>query len=459
MGRPLPSGRVMLRREVAVLSMAVALASAGAYAQHVSPEPAAALGPLEVSPAAPSLSVVVGDAVRFTAAAQGAHGFTWSLWGRVMSRDPVWEYVPAPEDAGWQQVQLEVRDAHGNRRTYTWEVGVVAAVAPEVVDVSPPPGPVAVGADGTVTLRCAARVPAARAHDRVRFRWELDDHVVRRDVRGEASGSSEVTLSALPPGTYRVVARVTEDGRASSLVEWSLTVAARTPAPVPPPRESPLHRLVARPAPGQVERREGEPITVVVNAEPGATGVVYEWLVDGRRVPGGSTGRFEHRTLRRGRHRLDVRAAIDGARIGDLGWTVVIRPPEIATPPAPPEIRVEAPPAPPALAEQEVRAWVEEYARAWSRKDVGALRRMGQVRTAADADRLERYFGTIEALHVEVRVLALRVEGERAAVELERIDTVTDPTGHRQELRLPPLRKQIERTPEGLQFAEDDGRG
>jgi len=56
-------------------------------------------------------------------------------------------------------------------------------------------------------------------------------------------------------------------------------------------------------------------------------------------------------------------------------------------------------------------------------------------------------------------VLALRLDGARASVELERTDTVTDPSGRRQELRLPPIRRQIERTPDGLRFTGDGGPG
>ena len=120
---------------------------------------------------------------------------------------------------------------------------------------------------------------------------------------------------------------------------------------------------------------------------------------------------------------------------------------------------IAPPSAPSELAEAEVRAWLDEYARAWSRKDLSALRRMGQVRTAAEAERLERYFRSVDDLHVAVRVLALRLDGARALVELERTDTVTDPSGRRQELRLPPIRKQIERTPEGLRFTGDGAPG
>ena len=84
---------------------------------------------------------------------------------------------------------------------------------------------------------------------------------------------------------------------------------------------------------------------------------------------------------------------------------------------------------------------------------------MGQVRSGAEAAQLERYFHSVDGLDVDVRVLQLSVAGERASVEFERTDTVTDPSGRRQQLRLPPIRKEIERTPDGLRFAVQGGAG
>jgi hypothetical protein len=111
------------------------------------------------------------------------------------------------------------------------------------------------------------------------------------------------------------------------------------------------------------------------------------------------------------------------------------------------------------LAADEVRRWLEEYARAWSRKDLDALRRMGLVNTAGEAERLERYFRSVNDIRVDLHVRELSIDGDRALVEFERVDTVTYSWGRRQELRLPPLRKQIERTPEGLRFVPHGERG
>jgi hypothetical protein len=105
------------------------------------------------------------------------------------------------------------------------------------------------------------------------------------------------------------------------------------------------------------------------------------------------------------------------------------------------------------LNESDVRRWLEGYARAWALKDITTLRRMGQVRSPAEADQLERYFRSVSDLRVDVRVRAVRIDGDRAAVELERTDIVTDASGRRQELRLPTIHKEVQRTADGFRFA------
>ena len=80
---------------------------------------------------------------------------------------------------------------------------------------------------------------------------------------------------------------------------------------------------------------------------------------------------------------------------------------------------------------------------------------MGQVQTAEGAASLERYFRSVGDLHVDVRVRALRIDGSRAVVELDRVDTITDPAGRRRELRLPPLTKELIRTAAGLRLVDE----
>jgi len=219
----------------------------------------------------------------------------------------------------------------------------------------------------------------------------------------------------------------------------------------------------------------------------------YDWSVDGRRVQRGSSPSFEYVPETPGTHRVAVALHARGVPSQEDSWQVTARgarpsqgeastarrnetapsaeqtrvaslpattlprlPPttmphtEDRAPPPPELARTTRPGA--TLSEEEVHRWLDEYARAWSTRDVRTLQRMGQVRSQADAERLLRYFGTVEDLHVDVRVRAVRVDGERAAVEFDRVDTMTYPSGRRQELRLPPQHKEIERTSDGLRF-------
>jgi hypothetical protein len=266
---------------------------------------------------------------------------------------------------------------------------------------------------------------------------------------------------------------------------------------------------VREPGPRFIDAAPDEALALRVRVEPEHADVSYVWTLDGRPAAPSASDVLEFTPAGAGRHRVAVSVKADGRTIGGDAWVVSVREPKppptlpalrptevtraetvepkaslptdvpssladapitpntVPTPPPtePPAgemiaaVRPSEPAAPAGLREAEVRAWLEEYARAWSRKDVAALQRMGQIRTSAEAEQLERYFRSVSELSVDVRVVAVRVDGERASVELERTDTVVDPSGRRQELRLPRMHKQIERTPEGLRFTLRGGQG
>jgi hypothetical protein len=251
----------------------------------------------------------------------------------------------------------------------------------------------------------------------------------------------------------------------------------------------------------------GEAVSLAVGVEPADAGAAFHWSVDGKRVGSATKPSFDYEPSTRGRHRVSVSVVFGERSVGGDAWFVQVGEPEevakeetVAPPTVPatepptvppsgtvspvrptetlppaetvPTIPTATtvvadtiPPPEPAVArgtsalESDVRAWMSEYARAWSRKDVATLRSMGQVRTSTEADQLERYFRSVGDLHVDVRVLSVAVDGDHASVEFERTDTVTDPSGRKQELRLPAIRKEIERTPDGLRFTVAEGRG
>jgi hypothetical protein len=439
------------------------------------PRPRPPLGPLVATPAGGSVSVRVGDQLEFSAAAEGATGYRWVVWGRPAGGGPTWTFVPAPEDAGWQQVRVVAEGAGGAQVTRTWNVGVVPAVAPEMVEVTPPAGVLRRAAGEQLSLRCGARVKAARGSDRLRFEWRVDDRPVHREEHAAAAAVSEIDVTSLEPGTNRVSVRVSEDDRTAAVEEWTIEttppgVASAPPPtspphavppslapapPVPPPTLAavPAVRLVAAPGERSLECRVGDPLVLGVRLEPETPAATFEWTVDGRRARRGTASRFDYNPTSPGRHRLGVRVVVDGREVGSESWTVAV-----AEPTPPPLAAANPPSTVPSrsagLDDEEVRRWLDDYARAWSRKDMDALRRMGQVRSAEEAEKLERYFRSVTDIRVDVRVRALHIEGDRASVEFERVDTVTDPAGRQQELRLPPLRKEIQRTPQGLRFAD-----
>ena len=440
----------------------VGLAAAEAIALLARPRPPA-LGALSVTPSAARLSVRAGERVPFSAAADGALTFSWSLWGRPVSHEATWSYVPGPEDAGWQQVTVEVGGVDGTHLTHTWDVGVIAALVPELVEIAPPAGTITLPIGGEARFRCGARLPAARAEDRLHFEWRVDDAPALDEQRAAAGGTSELVIPLPELGTHRVLLRVSEDGQAAARAEWVLEVVppAPTPEDAPAAREPP--HVVRDPGPRVVDGVPGAPLVFTVRVEPGESRVAYRWTLDGRPVARNDTGQFTFLPWTPGRRRVAVRVLAGGREIGRDAWVVAVRERVPATPgtEAPdasvPDPDVDVSPGPDGrnLIEGEILGWLEEYARAWSRKDVAALRRMGQVRSDGEAAKLVRYFASVDELQVDVRVVSLRIDGTHASVELERTDVVTDPSGRRQELRMAPIRKDIERSATGLRFTDE----
>ena len=103
-------------------------------------------------------------------------------------------------------------------------------------------------------------------------------------------------------------------------------------------------------------------------------------------------------------------------------------------------------------AEDEVRRLLDRYAAAWRNHDVGELRRIGQVTTDGQAADLERYFAKVEDLDVEVNVIDIQSEGDRATVRFTRRDRFRDPAGRMVTQESPPIEKRVVRSADGLRF-------
>jgi len=124
--------------------------------------------------------------------------------------------------------------------------------------------------------------------------------------------------------------------------------------------------------------------------------------------------------------------------------------------PVPPTVPAPSPPPPPPSGELDaatVRGFMDRWAAAWTRHDVAELRRLGQVTSEAQAKALSDYFARTPDLEVQVEVVDVEIEGERATVRFRRRDRFRDPTGQLVSQTSPTLEKEIVRGPQGLRLA------
>ena len=111
------------------------------------------------------------------------------------------------------------------------------------------------------------------------------------------------------------------------------------------------------------------------------------------------------------------------------------------------------PPNPPGPSHDAVRVLLDRYAAAWRGHDVDTLRAIGQVTSDGQASALRAYFANVGDLEVEVRVLDIRSDGDRATVRFTRRDRFRDPAGREIAKESPPIEKNVVITPQGLRFA------
>jgi hypothetical protein len=111
------------------------------------------------------------------------------------------------------------------------------------------------------------------------------------------------------------------------------------------------------------------------------------------------------------------------------------------------------PPNPPGPSHDAVRVLLDRYAAAWRGHDVDTLRAIGQVTNDGQASALRAYFANVGDLEVEVRVLDIRSDGDRATVRFTRRDRFRDPAGREIAKESPPIEKNVVTTPQGLRFA------
>jgi hypothetical protein len=180
-------------------------------------------------------------------------------------------------------------------------------------------------------------------------------------------------------------------------------------------------RLAGSPDAEEITIDDCTATTFAVSA--GAAGARYEWRVDGELRP--ETGpRIELFEPWAGRRQVAVREIGDGGAAGRT-WQVDVR----AVPPS----------------QAQVDAWLEEYRRAWERKDVAKLRELGSVESGGDPDALEEKLAARRDF--EVRLQNVRAESRERAVDLQfdRVDRWKELTRPSEVIDFEPQRIRLER--------------
>ncbi|HZP42881.1 MAG TPA: PKD domain-containing protein [Candidatus Binatia bacterium] len=390
------------------------------------------------------------------------------------------------------------RRGRGHRRRRLLVVLGIAILAAAVVaapwllprlPLPPPRAP-------TTSVPAAGETPAARGPD----------------VIGTAPARPKTTLHVGDAGDFAVVANGTDvhygwtvDGRPAASgprfvyspasgdvgrhrIEVTVTsregTALRTwTARVLPPR--PPRILAAEPASAALDVVAGSPLRLrVTPTAPAGQSAKTTWTFGDE--PAGAGNDVTLHPSRPGAFTVRALVSTGLGATAERTWHVNVK----APPPSPPPAATPAPATPAATPKEEtpapapapvveaareprrgparparerhgpsddVRRWLERYAAAWRAHDVDALRRMGQVTTAAEVDALRRYFSNTQDLDVEVNLLALRTEGDRTVVRFTRRDRFRDPAGRLLLRESPPIQKELVRTSDGFRIVREPG--
>src|SRR5438067_2923951 len=292
------------------------------------------------------------------------------------------------------------------------------------------------------------------AGDELHYRWTVDE--------GPAGSGAAWTYAPGPEqiGRRRVAVAVMGPGGA---IRQSWTVRVRPPEP---PRIA-----GAFPAKARVESVAGDEIRLGLTAKAATPRerLRLTWTVDGR-----PAGKQESLTLRPNEPGTIVVRAVVASNLGAAAsreWRINVVPPSVPAPAAPTAAPpAEAKPASPAAAplasvvptppppdEQGVRSFLDRYAAAWRAHDVDTLRQLGQVTTDEQARTLRDYFAKVGDLEVEVKLVAVRADGDRTIVRFTRHDRFRDPLGRVIAKDSPPIERVLVTTPDGVRFANAGG--
>lgn len=435
-----------------------------------------ATGAIAATPAERKVSARVGVPVAFSVSLASGGTGRWRLDGATVGSGPAWTFVPGPGDVGTHVVELEVSGG-GTTRRRQWGVRVTPPRLPRVAAASPATDTVTTDVDRDVVLRFDVR--PGTPGETVRVTWSVDGAPAGEGdtLHWRATEPANVRARALAVGSlgaavgreWRILVRLpttTTTTTTTTLPMRAKAEGVEPMGPLPPSRPAETARA------GEAEEPAAEPEAEEPASEPEAqeeararedeppaappTTIPPTTVLPTTLAPTTTTSTTAPPVVTTSTVPPPIEPAVESAP--PPRELARAEPAPEAPPPPPP------PPPPPALASRgtdvpsggaagdEVRRLLDRYAAAWRNHDVAELRRIGQVTSEKQAEDMTRYFAKVEDLDVEVTVLDIRTEGDRATVRFTRRDRFRDPSGRMVTQESPPIEKRVVRSADGMRF-------
>ena len=251
------------------------------------PQTIAAPSIVRVEPQDPTVRVLEGETVAFTAQAEGAVPlqYTWMLEGKAVSQTASWTYSPVVGDRSEtpKDVKVQITDRQGQVSERHWQVTVTyISKPPQLQGFAPKKATVEVPSGTTQPFRVDVTDPD---REPLTYTWT---------VNGKAVGEAAAILNwEVPePGKYQVRAVVADPSGLTVNKDWQVKVVA---APTPPPNQpgttnGPPQILRYAPDEALITTQEGQSLSFSTTvSDPDGEALTYEWFVDGKRVARGSS--------------------------------------------------------------------------------------------------------------------------------------------------------------------------
>ncbi|MSQ48309.1 MAG: serine/threonine protein kinase [Deltaproteobacteria bacterium] len=317
---------------------------------------------LSLTPPAETIELMDGVTQTFQLEARDPEGeplvYAWTLDGKVTGTQPGFDWKA--RGSGNHRVRAVVTDSKGLAATREWRIAVLSPPQPSepekprVVENAPPEpekpvvenappritrvdprNSVVVAPEGTtLTFSTLASDPDG---DTLVYEWSIDG---KKNSHTRASASAKFRWKAQGTGNHQVRAVVGDRGGLTVSQEWQVAVLAPVESPPPlTPVEAPPPAL-AKNAPPEITGRvpdenavtmvEGATVTLSATAiDPDGEELLYEWLLNGKKVASDATFPFTAESL--GTWRVEVKVTDPRGGKVSTRWDIRIE----ARPPTP----------------------------------------------------------------------------------------------------------------------------